>query len=426
MKMAMKVALGALAMGLLFTGCSEECVDQFDCASKKGTPPEGQRWVCESNSCVARDVTSPGTGDGTDAGTDSGTDAGTDAGTDGGVACAELPHDAKLGTLQLQTGYTAAESAPLPEGIDAVTAVKNGSEFKLYGLKGADKSLYALGTWPAVTLGASALESVIAEEDRAQTTYLSGFLVNDGTRLLSGYTKSGAGFPGKVLVYDTVTPGNSTWRSAPGNFTAGGLPGAFFINGGGLEGSADSGNAIYALKTDAMPYTAFKLATFPAEAPNSGNVALASNDVAVFGYSLPDPAGPFNPYINHLLAVAPATYSPALSAGTTLALDTSNAPEIYVGSDIFATAGFGDGVAIHRGYFDASYASHTQDVSRVSLTVGGVDPKVVTPGELEPVLTTQNTCTNVVTLTSLGEDLLVGVSDKNGTRLVRLQKTQSP
>ncbi len=50
------VALGALSLGLLVTGCEPECVDAFDCASKD-SPGEGKRYVCESNRCVVRDIT---------------------------------------------------------------------------------------------------------------------------------------------------------------------------------------------------------------------------------------------------------------------------------------------------------------------------------------------------------------------------------
>ncbi|HEX8824218.1 MAG TPA: hypothetical protein VF794_30135 [Archangium sp.] len=365
------VVLGTLSLGLLVTGCDEDTVP-------------------------------------VDAGTDAGMDAGTDAGTDAGVACTDLPHDPKLGTLQLQTGFAAAETAALPEGIGSVTAIQSGPEFKLYGLRGTD--LYELGTWPNVALGTAALQSTIAEPDRAGTTYPNGYLTNDGTRVLSGYTKPGplTNTPGMVLVYDTRTPANSQYVSAPGNFTAAGLSGSFLINGQGIEGSNESGNAVYALKTETSPFQGSRFATFPESGLYSGYTAVATNGVAVLGYS--DSA-----FTNHLRAMAPALYTPALSGGTTLALSDSNAPEIYSG-DLAEITAFGEGVALHRTNFP-----NTRDVSRIALTVGGTDAKVVTAGTLESVLTTSNTCTNVVTMSPLGADLLVGVKDKNGRRLVRLQ-----
>jgi WD40 repeat protein len=86
-----RVVLGALmgALMVVATGCSEECVDQFDCINSKGNAPEGQAWTCADNKCQLRSTTPPegsdaGTqtdaGTGTDGGT--GTDAGTDAGTE--------------------------------------------------------------------------------------------------------------------------------------------------------------------------------------------------------------------------------------------------------------------------------------------------------------------------------------------------------
>ncbi|MCP3104807.1 hypothetical protein LZ198_38675 [Myxococcus sp. K15C18031901] len=99
-----KGLVGAMvcALGVFITGCSDECVDPFDCRNDKGFPPEGQEWLCNSdNKCVLSPIdttplpTEPDAGeeDGgvEDAGTeDSGTveDGGTteDAGTtDGGT-----------------------------------------------------------------------------------------------------------------------------------------------------------------------------------------------------------------------------------------------------------------------------------------------------------------------------------------------------
>jgi hypothetical protein len=357
-----------------------------------------------------------------DAGTDAGTNTGTDAGTDAGVACTDLPHDPKLGTLQLQTGFAAAESAALPEGVVEVTAVQSGSNYKLYGLRGLEGSLYELGTWPDLALGATALQATIPEEERSATTYLSGHFSNDGTRLLSGYTKAGGGFPGKVLVHDTAAT-SSTYLSAPGNYTSAGVSGGFLLNGTGLEGVAEGGAAVYALKTGSTPYQTSKLATFPEAGVSSGFTAVASNGVAVLGYSKFNLENFTN--TNKLRAVAPAVYTPAFTSGTTLALSDTNAPEIHASIELFSIAGFGNGVALHRGFYDTSFNAFTRDVSRIELAVNALNPASVTAGALTSVLTTPNTCTNVVSMTPMGADLLVGVKDKNGRRLVRLQK-QSP
>lgn len=101
--MTMRNWLPALCAAVLAlgTGCSDECVDAFDCINDKGAPPEGQFYVCANNSCELHNEAEPeptdaGTdgGDntpvdaGTDGGTDGGNNTGTDGGTDGGVlAC---------------------------------------------------------------------------------------------------------------------------------------------------------------------------------------------------------------------------------------------------------------------------------------------------------------------------------------------------
>ncbi len=390
------VALGTLSLGLLVTGCEVDCEVPSDC---KGT---GAQYTCVGGSCVPQDFTDAGT-EPTDAGTDAGMDAGTDP-------CANVPHDPKLGTLQLQMGFAAAtETAMLPEGIGAVTAVPNGSEFKLYGLR--DTDIYALGTWPNVALGAASLQSIYAEADRdGGTRYPNGYLTNDGTRLLAGYTKPGpvTSIPGTVLVYDTATPANSTYLAANGNYTAAGFDGGFFINGQGIEGASEGGNGIYALKTSATPYQGSKVAPFPVAEAFSSATAVASNGVAVFGYSQYP--------TDTLRAVAPATYTPALSSGTPFTLTDTNAPEVYSGTDLKSVTGFGEGVALHRGTFTT-----TSDISRFELTLGGITPTSVTVGERKSVLTVANTCTDVVLMAPMGPDLLVGVKDKNGRRLVRLQ-----
>ena len=94
------LALGALSLGLLVTGCQPECVDRFDCANKDD-PGEGKQYVCESERCVVRDVTPDAGTEPVDSGTpDSGT-GNTDAGTD---ASAEA----------VPPGEAAPTSAPAP------------------------------------------------------------------------------------------------------------------------------------------------------------------------------------------------------------------------------------------------------------------------------------------------------------------------
>ncbi|XXF77299.1 hypothetical protein P2318_30240 [Myxococcaceae bacterium GXIMD 01537] len=348
---------------------------------------------------------------------DGGTEPPVDGGTDAGVVtCDNTPHDAKLGTLKLEPGFEAPESAQLPEGITAVTAMAKSGDYVLYGLRSADKSLYGLGTWPGVALGAEPLSSVVAPEDRASSVFLSGYVVNDGVRLLSGYTKSGAGFPGSALVFDTVEPARSNYVLAPGNYSAAGLDGAFLVNGGGLD-TLSGDNAVYALRTSAQPPSPLKLASFAsAWKASSGYTAVTADGIAVLGYF----SG--QDFLNHLLAVSPAGYGATLG-GSGASVDLSGALDFYSGGDLFGVAGFGGGVALHRGSYDSTtWAQVTSDVSRVSLSTSGSGGSSVTAGALATVLVAQDRCTEVVLLAPMGHDLLVGISDKNGRRLVRLHK----
>ncbi|WP_223638612.1 hypothetical protein [Corallococcus sp. EGB] len=446
----------ALAMALTSTGCGDECVDDFDCRDK-GTAAEGKRYTCVESKCEQTPVavpdagteadagtgsdagTSTDAGTGTDAGTSTdagtGTDAGTstdagtetdagtgtDAGTEpdsGTDPCKTATYDPKLGTLQLQAGFVAGEAATLPSAAGPV-GVTPGPTYSLYtvvsdGYTGPH-ALYSLGTWPQVSLGTSPLFNVAAPSDRGPSAslFLSPFVETDGQRVLTGYTKSGAGFPGSVGVYDAAAPASSTYVSAPSNFSAGVVPGAFLVNGGGLD-TVSAGLAVYALKTDVTPYTALKVGTLPPETGGSGFTAVSTNGVAMLGY-FSDVT-----FLNEGRAVAPALISQALTSGTPFSV--ADAPALDVGSNFVAASGHGEGVSVLRGdYVPPDYNFAGTDVSRFAFTVadGGAS---VTVGARQPVLVYVDQCTSVTGLTAIGSDLLVGVDDKNGARLVRIQQ----
>ncbi|NOK35689.1 hypothetical protein HMI49_21045 [Corallococcus exercitus] len=427
--------MGALlAVVLGGTGCGEECVDAFDCRDK-GTPPEGQVWACVEEKCSQVEISIGGDDAGTDAGTntdagtgtDAGTDAGTgtdggtgsDAGTDGGTAsCGPLPREAVLGTLQLQTGFSVAESAPLSTEVIAVVSTP-GPTYSLFGLRQTTtgRDVFSLGTWPDVKLADAALDTVLAPADRANAagTFPSYFLAHDGTRLLAGYTKSGSPAPGSVALVDPAARDATDYVNAPDNYTAVGTTDAFFINGGGLD-TVSEGKGVYALVTSAKPYAAVKVVSFPAQVGASGFSAIAANGIAVFGYALPES------YVNVAHAVANAKLGEALASRTPVVL--TDEPKVDVGTDFNAAAGFGNGVAVARGAYGASFNFEVTDVSRFSLTPGLGGGQPVSVGTREPVLNAADACTAVDLLSSLGSDLLVGVTDVNGRRLVRIRQGQ--
>ncbi|MCE9670591.1 hypothetical protein LY474_22555 [Myxococcus stipitatus] len=454
------------AVALLGAGCGPECVDEFDCRADNGEPSAGERWACVDEKCDSVPVEQPqpdagspdsgapdsGTaGDGgmTDSGTpddggstphDGGTtpddagspdDAGTpddggttpdDAGTpdDGGTrTCDNAPHDAKLGTLQLQPGFVVGEAAPLFDNLAAVGSTP-GPTYSLYAVQGwgKDAALYSLGTWPDLQPPTTKLYDVVSPADRAGTpsVFAGGYLVAEGPRLFAGYTTGATGAPGSIAAYDTVTPASSTYVSAPMNFSAAafsaGTTSAVLVNGGGL-GSVSGGLAIYGLVTSSTPFGAVRVASFPqGGAAGSGFTAVADNGVAALGFF-------HNPdFVNVLYGVAPSVVSQALTSGTPFALGDQSL--IPVGSDFNAAAAFGGGVVINRGAYDENWSFVSTDVSRFSLTPD-MTGNTVTVGTRTPVLAYVDPCTSVVKLDSLGSDLLVGISDKNGRRLVRIQ-----
>jgi hypothetical protein len=451
MKNAMRVSqkwtrwvpvLGTLVLASLGTGCGEECTESLDCQDTPERSDPANPYVCQEEKCVPLYPEGPpsnpdagpgdagvgdagpgdagpddaGTGDaGTgDAGPDDGgpDDGGPDdGGTDGGGGPCDVPHDAKLGTLQLQPGFTATESSALPAGIIAVTAVGPGPVYTVYGLSGADEKVYPLGAWPSLQTGGDSLFSIIEPSDRGRTVFPSGYLVNDGSRLLSGYTKSGANFPGYLSLYQTQTPASLRYIAAPGNFTAAAFQDTFLINGLGL-GSTPPEAGIYALQAQTDPPTLSMLARFdPAWEASSGYTAVTAHGVAVLGYF------DGQSFSNRLRAAPPSLYQPALSSKAPFEL--SAATELTLPSDFFNVAAFGNGVALLLGDGSSWPPAYT-DVSRVALALSGGSPQTVTPGPAAPVLKFTDSCTQIQSLTELGNSLLVGGSDKNGERLVRI------
>jgi hypothetical protein len=316
----------------------------------------------------------------------------------------------------------------MPQGVTSLTAVPNETGFKLYGVRGSDKSLYALGTWPHIALGAAPLHHVVAPADRSRVVFLSDFLINDGSRLLTGYIRGTSDGAGNVLVYELDDPASSRYLPAPGATSAAAADGtatsgasAFFVNGMGLDGRGGPGNdgALYALKTEAGSLQAMELALFDPEwAATSGRSAMTANGFGVFGYfSAMDEQ-------EHLRAVPPSVYAQALASGTPFSL--ADWPEIYAGSsESLFLAGFGNGLAVHRASVSETTGTvDTEEVLRIPLSHGSEQGLSVSAGQSAPVLLSPDSCTNVSLLIPMGRDLLVGVSDKNGGRLVRIKEQE--
>ena len=353
----------------------------------------------------------PGPGPGLDAGTgggtgggagggdaDAGIDAGTDAGVDAGNPCDSIAHDLRLGTYTLAAGATVQQTAVLPAGITQAATVGS----TVFGLA-SDDTVKQLGAFPTFT-APTTLASIRGPGDATATLFASAFLAASGNKLLAGYTKMGAS--GTVALIDTTDAG-VTYLSAPGNYDATGVTTAgFLINGTGL-GTVTSAGA-YALNANTQATTAF--ANFDAAWSGSGLIAATTNGVALIGYYSSAPmAG------NYVRAVAPARY-----AGT---VPFALAPEVLVASpdatdDVLDLASVGMDAVVAMGAFDATFTPRVSHVDRIALTVNGTAVTAAAPVRL---LSTTDTCSNVLFIQSNGPRLLVGIQDKNGRRLLDIK-----
>lgn len=321
--------------------------------------------------------------------------------------CDSATHDIRLGTFTLGAGATIVNTATLPAGITQVAAVGT----TLFGLT-SDDNVKPLGSFPTLTAGAS-LASIRAPADATGSIYAGAYLAASGTQLLAGYTKAGMTVPGNVALLETTDAGVE-YVNAPGNYDAVGTANiGFLINGVSL--GTVTGSGAYVLRSDTRAASAF--ATFDAAWAGSGYVSATSNGIALVGYyGLMPTAG------NYVRAVPASTYAPTVQSGTPFAL----APEVLVASpnaseDVMDLAAAGSSAIVSMGSFDANFTPHVSHVDRIPLTLSGSGVQTITVGTVVPLLRTTDTCTDVLFIQSHGDDVLVGLSDKNGRRLVEIQ-----
>ncbi|WP_375754751.1 hypothetical protein [Corallococcus exercitus] len=388
--------LTALAMALTGTGCGEgDVADASD---------QAPRTVCVDGQCGLMAASA------SDAGTDAGTsiDAGWDL--DAGP-CDSTPYDPKLGTLQIQPGFVAGESAPLPAAAGPV-GVTPGPTYSLYtlvsGIYHGPHALYSLGTWPQLSLGSAPLLDM---SPSGLPNYSSYFVETDGQRVITGVN-----YPGTVGVYDIATPAASTYIPLTNLTAAGVVPGAFLLTTrplGNPPGGAGATETLAALRTDTTPLTQTTVATFPSESQRSASVSVSTHGALMVSYY------ETSSFIKARV-VAPATIAQALTSGMPFSL--ADAPVMDVGSRFTRTAGHGEGLSVLRGSIPAPGFPYTySDVSRFPITVTNAGA-TVTVGSRQPILVFLDRCTSVTDMKAIGPDLLLGVQDKNGRRLVRIQQ----
>ncbi|MGE6758663.1 hypothetical protein ACQKGO_11660 [Corallococcus interemptor] len=385
-------ALTALAVVLTGTGCGDG-----DVADASGQDP---RTACVDGHCglTARFASDAGTS--IDAGWD------LDAGP-----CDTTSYDPKLGTLQLQPGFVAAEAATLPSEAGPV-GVTPGPTYSLYTLVSENvhgpHALYSLGTWPQLSLGSAPLLDMSAS---GLPNYSSNFVRTDGQRVITGVNS-----PGTVGVYDVAAPSASTFISLTSLTAAEVVPGAFLLTTrplGNPPGGAGATETLVALKTDTAPLTQTTVATFPSESQRSASVSVSTHGALMVSY--------YDALSNRKARVVPpATLAQALTSGTPFSL--ADAPVMDVGPRFSFPTGHGEGVAVLRRFVPGpGFPVTDSDISRFPITVTNAGA-TVTVGSRQPILVFPDRCTRVMDLSAIGPDLLVRVEDKNGRRLVRIRE----
>ncbi len=313
--------------------------------------------------------------------------------------CVTATYHPVLGTLTASASANVQQSVTAPTGLVNLATVGG----QVYGLF-SDSTIRALGTFPNLTAGAT-LANVTTPADRTAFVFLSNYLAKSGTLLLAGYTKLGMTIPGSVALVETADAGVS-YVDAPGNYSAAGFPAGFAVNGTGL--GARSGQAVWLLNpTDGgvSPLAAFDGGWQAASGPSS----VTSSSVLLLGY--------FHGTLfqNFVRAAPPLQYTPAVQSGLPFAL--SDSVEVAGGFDLIDIGAFGPDALAVRGGFRMNYDSFASRLERIPLTVAGTS---VTVGAPVTLLSATDECTGIPFTSPAGADVLIGVKDKNGLRVVRL------
>jgi hypothetical protein len=233
-------------------------------------------------------------------------------------------------------------------------------------------------------------------------------------QLLAGYrtVQAQAFVGGAVARFDLARPdAGVAWLAAPGVESMLGL-GAYFLVGADALGTTDGGRGVYALDTSAPgapPVLAARYPALPGDTVRPGLMAVTTDGLVVLGYALDLAA-------RQSLRLPPtAALLEALSGGTPVAL--ASAPELTAADDVANLAGFGPGVALLHATRYQGILPALGQLDFVRLTPVGGGAQVGTPS---PILAADDACTVVSQLVPAGDELLVGLWDRNGQRLLRL------
>jgi hypothetical protein len=327
-----------------------------------------------------------------------------------GAACGT---DVLLGSLKVGANYVLAGGQGLPPDILAIGLSDQGTgTVELIGLKN-DLHVEDLGTYPGTVPAIppvlfDALAPADSNLDRTSAVFPS-FLVVDGAKIATGYTRlSDQG--GSLGSFDSSTPTTApTYLDAPSNFAAAARGGTLFVEAAGL-GTVDSGLGVY---TNASG-TAALFSALGASALGSGNLVVTKSGSLVVGRFI-DPDGVLADGKNELFAIASSKVD-AISAGTDT-FDFETATPFFSGTlngAAWGTSAFHDGMA--QIAVDASFTGIA--VSHTALADSGTSVTASTPDDV--VTGGSAACTTISFLATSGEDLLVGVQDAAGHRVIQI------
>jgi hypothetical protein len=335
------------------------------------------------------------------------TDAGvsTDAGSpevDAGVPdpCEGASYDAVLGPLTVGSGFAIVGSGvSVADSLLAFASLTDGSAERVYAVDTSTQSVVDLGTWPALGAGTSVFDLVPADET-PDMIFPSAFLAAADGWLAAGYTEPFDAellvAPGKVARHD-IAAQTTEYASAPNNYSAVVEAGGnVSVNSTAIK-DVSGGPGLYVWGGPAVPTAASGVAVADWGSLTdvfNGYTAIVDNAFVV---------GAFYESENHLVAPTTENLTSNLLAGTQLDLSTS--PEVFAGA-VSGVTSMGTSLAVIVG----DYFTPLEGVLRVDLA-GGADAYV---------LDAVDACTSVNAIASIGDDLLVAVTDVNGTRLLRV------
>ncbi len=342
------------------------------------------------------------------------------------LACDEATHDPILGTAKLAASYYVVDSTVLPTSAWLPVALVDEAQADgrvgqvVYGYSG-DGRVHRLGVWPNIVApdASNVAFDAISPADRASQFVTASLLVTTRGQLLASYRtlRSAAFVGGGISIYDTVRPEEGVRRmAATGVEGALGL-GSYFLVGGDGVGTAASGRGVYGVDTDdtmPLPGLVAKYPVLPGENVRPGLMALAANGVVVMGYYL-DIAD------RHSLRMPePSRLMEALSGGPVI--DLSEAPELTSANDVANLAAFGQGVAVLHSKQARGILPALGRLDHYTLSRAGGDAGTAVGTPVTILSADDDACTAVSQLVPVtgAMNLVVGLWDRNGQRLVRL------